>query len=84
MAKASYHGPVHTLEQAVRADMPVRVTCAECGHFRQMHAFELTQKVGKNQKLRDLNLWEPVPGFRCVWCKRSVRAVVSAPLKEAW
>jgi hypothetical protein len=83
VARASYHGPVHTLEHALLADLPVRVTCTECSHFRQMHAFELTQKVSRNPRLRILNLWEPVPGFRCGQCGRSVRVVVSAPFKEA-
>ena len=84
MRQASYRGPVHTLAQALRADLPVRVTCTECGAFRQMHAFELSQKVSGKRHLATLNLWEPTPGFFCKGCKRSVRAVVSAPLKQAW
>ena len=84
MGSARYRGPVHTLAQALLADMPVRVTCAECGHVRQMHAFALTEKTARHPKLRTLNLWEPVAGFRCGRCGRSVRAVVTAPLEEAW
>lgn len=64
--------------------MPVRVTCTECGTFRQMHAYELAQKVRGKPRLRVVNLWEPIPGFFCNCCKRSVRAVVSAPLDTVW
>ena len=84
MARPSYRGPVHTLEQARLADMPVRVTCTACGAFRQMHAFELEQKVSAKPQMRTLNLWEPLAGFFCKGCKRSVRAVVSAPLDKVW
>ena len=75
-----YRGPIHTLEQARLADMPVRITCERCGNVRQMHAFELTQKLAKKNKDVAVNLLEPVAGFYCKTCKRSVRAIISAPL----
>jgi hypothetical protein len=79
-ARKTYRGPIHTLEQARLADMPVRITCEACGNFRQMHAFELTRKLSRNRRDTALNLWEPVPGFYCKFCKRGVRAIISAPL----
>ena len=82
-AHKTYRGPVHTLEQARLADMPVRITCERCGNFRQMHAFELTQKLKEKNKDTALNLWEPLPGFYCKFCRHSVRAIISAPLGTA-
>ena len=83
MRRPSYSGPIHTLEQAMGADLPVRVTCERCRRFRQMHAFELLQKVDGKVKTRPVNLLEPIAGFYCTGCKRSVRAVISAPLLRA-
>ena len=83
MAKPRYRGPVHTLAQALLADLPVRVTCEQCGWTRQMHAFELSQKLRSKRHLSTLNLWEPTPGFRCGGCRRSVRAVISTPITRA-
>jgi hypothetical protein len=74
---------VHTLEQARLADLPVRLVCSECGHFQQMHAFALLQKLSAKRRSRPVNLLEPLPGFYCRGCKRSVRAVISAPILAA-
>jgi len=83
MGYRRYRGPVHTVEQAMFADMPVRITCESCGYFRQMHAFELMRKLSKKRREKGVNLWEPVSGFFCRGCKRNVKAIISAPTQWA-
>jgi hypothetical protein len=60
MGLRSYKGPVANLEQAVFADMPVRIACKKCGHIRQMHAFRLIRLIGKRVEARRLPLRTPI------------------------
>lgn len=80
MGMRRYSGPVTTVEQAVFADLPILVTCQECAHFRQMHAYQLKRKkIDAGQ----LPLWKPVPGFYCKGCRRKVTVMITAPVQWA-
>lgn len=61
MGVKRYKGPVHTLEQAMFADFPVRITCAKCGHFRQMHAFAAMQLLSRKHKAEEALCRRPWP-----------------------
>lgn len=80
MGLRRYHGPVTTVEQAVFADMPIIITCQECSHFRQMHAYQLKSK---RPDAGQLPLWKLVPGFYCKNCRRKVSVVIAAPMHWA-
>jgi hypothetical protein len=83
MGTRRYRGAVSTLEQAMFADMLVRITCDRCGYFQQMHAYELMRKLSKRRKEVGVKLWQPAPGFYCRGCKRKVKAIISAPMQWA-
>lgn len=84
MGTRRYRGAVTTLEQAMFADMPVRITRDSCGYFRLMHAFELMRTLSKKRKEAGVKLWVPVPGFYCRGCKRRVKVVISAPMQSTY
>lgn len=75
-----YRGSVQTVEQAMFADMPVRITCQRCSRFRQMHAFEVMQL---DRKVAEMKLWQPVSGFYCKRCRRKAAVVITAPMQLA-
>ena len=77
MGFRKYRGPVQTVEQASLADLPIRVTCQQCGHFRQMHAHKL---IRLSEVTRALRLGEPVRGFKCQHCRHPVLVVIAAPV----
>ena len=68
---------MQTVEQASLAQLPVRVTCQRCGHFRQMHAYKL---IRLGQDTAAIKLGEAVSGFRCRSCRCSVSVVILAPV----
>ena len=70
MGTRRYRGAVTTLEQAMFAQMPVRVACDTCGHFQQTHAYELMRKLSRKRKENGVKLWQPIPGFYCRGCRR--------------
>lgn len=79
-----YKGPVTTLEQAMFADMPVRITCERCGHFTQMAAFQALRKLSEKRKEEGVKLWVAVVGlFKCKKC-HSPTAKISAPMQSAY
>jgi hypothetical protein len=81
MGYRPYRGPVHTLGQAIFADLPVQVVCGHCKHFRQLHAFKLVQQIGNKADGRALPLFEPIKDlFYCRRCKKRVTAAIIAPL----
>jgi hypothetical protein len=65
------------------ADMPVAISCNNCSWMRQMHAFEAVQKLRDKRKISDAPLGEPVGGFYCKKCKRSVTVTIHAPAQWA-
>jgi hypothetical protein len=77
-----YRGPVHTLEQAALADLPVQIRCESCGSTRQMHAFEFQQKISDRWKDKPFDLLEPTPGFFCKTCRKKTRIIVFATLEK--
>ena len=79
MGTRRYRGLIMTLEQAMFADMPVRITCERCSRFRQMHAFALMRMLGAKRRQIGIRLGEPASGFYCRGCRQKVTAVVSAP-----
>jgi hypothetical protein len=83
MGYRRYKGPVHTLEQAMFADFPVRITCSKCGHFRQMHAFAAMQLLSKKHKAEDVKLFVAVSGlFKCRCGHKTVK--ITAPMQSAY
>ena len=82
VAARRYDGPVETLGQALSANMPVRIVCTLCGHFKQMHAFNLIQLArGKVTAGETLPLRVPLGGlFFCRYCRRRVPATIEIPL----
>ena len=81
MAARRYEGPVDTLGQAQFANMPVRVVCNECGHFKQMHAYTLIQLARGKIEASTLPLRVPLGGlFFCRHCRRRVAATIEIPL----
>ena len=80
MAARRYDGPVHTLEQARFADLAVRIVCKACGHFRQMHAFEVIRKARGKVQAGNLPLNTPLAGiFYCRRCRARVPVTLEAP-----
>ena len=53
MGYRPYRGPVSTLEQAMFADLPVSITCENCGRIRQMHAFTVMQMISTKVAAQD-------------------------------
>ena len=81
VAARRYDGPVETLGQALSANMPVRIVCTVCGHFKQMHAFNLIQLARGKVTAEALPLRVPVGGlFFCRYCRRRVPATIEIPL----
>jgi hypothetical protein len=80
MGARRYRGPVETVEQASFADMPIRIVCLQCKHFRQMHAYEF---VRCHRRAAKTLLRTPVPGFYCKACRRKVTVVIIAPMHLA-
>jgi len=84
MGYRPYKGPVNNLEQAMFADFPVRITCKECAHFEQVHAFKLIRRIGKKADARKLPLWQPISDLLyCRQCRRRVTAIITAPMEWA-
>ena len=84
MGYKRYKGPVSTLEQAMFADFPVRITCEKCGHFRQMYAFEAMRKLSNKRKAEDVKLFVAVVGvFKCGRCRHRV-VRITAPMQNAY
>jgi hypothetical protein len=82
MGTRRYRGPVKTVGQAVFADMPMQVVCQTCRHFRQMHAYELVQLIGKKADGRALPLFTPIAGLMwCRKCKRRETVTIFAPVE---
>jgi hypothetical protein len=70
-----------TLEQAMLADMPVRITCESCGHFRQAHAFKVIRWIANRMRDRTLPLFQPVSGvFYCGDCQKTVKVTTNVPV----
>ncbi len=68
MGTRRYRGPVLTVGQAMFADLPVQVVCQQCQHWKQMHAYQLVQLIGKKADGRSLRLATAIPDL--MWCKR--------------
>ena len=70
---ARYNGPLQTLEQARFANLAVRIVCGSCGHFKQMHAFEIIRKARGKVHAENLPLNTPLSGvFYCRCCRARV------------
>lgn len=69
-----YRGPVETVEQAMMAHAVIIITCQGCKHHKREWAWRLWQRA---PKAVTLPLRQPVPGFRCRWCRRSVQAIIT-------
>ena len=81
MGYRPYRGPVSTLEQAMFADLPVSITCEDCGRIRQIHAFTVMQMISTKVPERTLRLFTPIPDiFFCRRCMRPVTVTIRAPL----
>ncbi len=84
MGYRRYKGPVNTLEQAMFAQMPVRITCEGCGHFRQMAAYNALRLLSKKRKDEGVPLWKAVEGiFRCRHCQ-GASVKITAPMNTAY
>ena len=78
-----YRGPVTHLQQAMFADMAVAICCNNCSSVRQMHAYKVVQLLREKRKIDNVKLDEPVGGFHCRRCRRSVTVTIRAPAQWA-
>jgi hypothetical protein len=83
MGYRRYRGPVTNLQQAMFADMVVAILCNSCPGMRTMHAFKVIQMLREKRKIDNVPLGEPVAGFRCNKCRRSVTVTIRAPAQWA-
>lgn len=74
MGLKKYSGPIKTVAHAMQAHMVVTVTCASCGHWRTMWAWRIYEAW--KDKIAEVPLRKPVPGFWCRDCRRGVDATI--------
>lgn len=84
MGTRKYRGPVLTVGQAMFADLPVQVVCQTCERWKQMHAYQLVQLIGKKADGRSLRLATPIPDLMwCRKCRKRTTVMIVAPLNWA-
>jgi len=75
MGRKRYRGPMLTVENAFEAHAVLRITCTHCDHYTQIFAWKMYNL--RKEKIQDMRLGQPVPGFRCRGCRRAVSAVMT-------
>jgi hypothetical protein len=75
MGLKRYRGTVNTVETAMWAQRVLTITCLECGHKTNCWAYNINQR---GTAWAALPLKEPVRGFYCQECRRSVMVILEA------
>lgn len=75
MGRKKFRGPIVTVQDAFAAHAVLQVTCTRCGHDTNMYAWKIYQ--ARKEKILDMPVGKPVPGFRCRGCRRLVDAVLT-------
>jgi hypothetical protein len=75
MGRKKFRDPIITVEHAFQAHAVLRITCTRCGHDTNKFAWKIYE--ARPNDLQNMKLGQPIPGFRCRACRRSVAAVLT-------
>ena len=75
MGRRKYRGPMLTVEHAFMAHAILRIRCTRCDHYTNIYAWKMYE--ARREKIVEMPLGRPVPGFWCRGCRRKVSAVLT-------
>ena len=75
MGRNKFRDLIITVEDAFQAHAVLQVKCTRCGHYTNKYAWTIFNARPKD--LENMKLGQPLPGFRCRACRRSVSAVLT-------
>ena len=75
MGRKKFRDKIITVEHAFQAHAVLRITCTRCGHDTNQYAWKIYE--ARKEKIMDMPLGQPLPGFRCRSCRRKVAAVLT-------